>query len=32
LKIFWTPLALERLENIYEYISKDDSIAAKKNG
>ncbi len=23
-------MALERLENIYEYISKDDSISAKK--
>jgi len=29
-KIFWTPLAAERLENIFEYISKDDSIAAYK--
>jgi len=29
-KIFWSPLALERLENIFEYISKDDSIAAQK--
>ncbi|MEW6655027.1 MAG: type II toxin-antitoxin system RelE/ParE family toxin [Bacteroidota bacterium] len=30
MKIFWSPLALERLENIFEYISKDDSIAAQK--
>lgn len=30
MKIFWTPLAAERLENIFEYISKDDSIAAYK--
>jgi plasmid stabilization system protein ParE len=29
-KIFWTPLAAERLENIFEYISKDDNIAAYK--
>ncbi|MHB8904569.1 MAG: type II toxin-antitoxin system RelE/ParE family toxin [Melioribacteraceae bacterium] len=30
MKIFWSPLAVERLENIFEYISKDDSIAAQK--
>lgn len=30
MKIFWTPLAVERLENIFEYISKEDSIAAHK--
>jgi len=29
-KIFWSPLAVERLENIFEYISKDDSTAAQK--
>jgi plasmid stabilization system protein ParE len=29
-KIFWSPLAVERLENIFEYISKDDIIAAQK--
>jgi len=29
-KIFWTPLAVERLGNIFEYISKDDSVAAQK--
>jgi len=29
-KIFWTPLATERLENIFEYISKDDSTLAYK--
>ena len=30
MKIFWSPLAVERLENIFEYISNDDSIAAQK--
>ena len=30
MKIFWTPLATERLENIFEYISKDDITAAYK--
>lgn len=30
MKIFWSPLAAERLENIFEYISKDDSNAAQK--
>ncbi len=30
MKIFWSPLAVERLENIFEYISKDDSNAAQK--
>lgn len=30
MKIFWTPLAVERLENIFEFISKDDNIAAGK--
>jgi toxin ParE1/3/4 len=29
-KIFWSPLAVERLENIFEYISKDDRMAAKR--
>jgi plasmid stabilization system protein ParE len=29
-KIFWTPLAVERLENIFEFISKEDSIVAGK--
>jgi plasmid stabilization system protein ParE len=29
-KIFWSPLAVERLEDIFEYISKDDSSAASK--
>jgi len=29
-KIFWTPLAVERLEDIFEYISKDNRIAAQK--
>jgi plasmid stabilization system protein ParE len=30
LKIFWSPLAVDRLENIFEYISKDSNIAAHK--
>lgn len=30
MKIFWTPLAVERLEDIFEYISKDNRIAAQK--
>ncbi|MCX6151942.1 MAG: type II toxin-antitoxin system RelE/ParE family toxin [Ignavibacteriales bacterium] len=30
MKIFWAPLAVERLENIFEYISKDNSTAAYK--
>jgi len=30
LKIYWSPLAVERLENIFEYISKDDNVAAHK--
>ncbi len=30
MKIFWTPLAVERLENIFEFISKDDRVAANK--
>ncbi len=30
MKIFWSPLAVERLENIFEYISKEDSNAAQK--
>ena len=30
MKIFWSPLAVERLENIFEYVSKDDRIAAQK--
>ena len=30
MKIFWSPLSLERLENIFEYISKDDGDAAHK--
>jgi len=29
-KIFWTPLATERLENIFEYISKENGTAAYK--
>lgn len=30
MKIFWTPLATERLENIFDYISKDNSTTAYK--
>ena len=30
MKIFWTHLAEERLEKIFEYITKDDNIAAYK--
>jgi toxin ParE1/3/4 len=29
-KVFWSPLAVERLENIFEFISKDNSGAANK--
>jgi len=27
-RIFWSPLAVDRLENILEYISKEDEFAA----
>lgn len=30
MKIFWTPLAIERLENIFEYISKENIGAAAR--
>lgn len=30
MKIFWTPLAFERLEEIFEYISRDDLKEAQK--
>ena len=30
MKIFWPPLAVERLEDIFEYIAKDDTSAASK--
>ncbi len=30
MKIFWSPLAVERLEDIFEYIAQDDSTAASK--
>lgn len=30
MKIFWSPLAVDRLEDIFEYISKDNEVAAKK--
>ena len=30
MKIFWSPLAAERLENIYDYISVDNKAAAQK--
>jgi plasmid stabilization system protein ParE len=29
-KIVWSPLSFERLENIYEFISDKDPVAAKK--
>lgn len=29
-KIFWSPLAVKRLEDIFEYISKDNVTAAQK--
>lgn len=29
MKIVWSPLAVERLENIYEFISEKDTVAAK---
>ncbi len=29
MKIFWSPLAVERLEEIYEYIRKDNAPAAQ---
>jgi len=30
MKILWSPLSVERLEDIFEYISKDNSPAARK--
>lgn len=30
MKISWSPLAVERLEDIYEYIAKDNNSAAQK--
>ncbi|MCK9209957.1 MAG: type II toxin-antitoxin system RelE/ParE family toxin [Ignavibacteriaceae bacterium] len=30
MKIFWSPLAVERLEDIFEYISKDNRAVAQK--
>ncbi len=30
MKIFWSSLAVERLENIFEHIAKEDSSAASK--
>ena len=30
MKIFWSPLAVDRLEDIYEYISKENTSAAQK--
>jgi plasmid stabilization system protein ParE len=29
-KIVWSPISYERLENIYEFISDKDTVAAKK--
>ncbi|MDO8550628.1 MAG: type II toxin-antitoxin system RelE/ParE family toxin [Ignavibacteria bacterium] len=30
MKILWSPLAVERLENIFEYIAKENNSAAHK--
>ena len=30
MKIFWSPLAVERLEYIYDFISKENASAAQK--
>ena len=30
MRIYWSPLAFERLENIFEYISKEDIDSAQK--
>jgi len=30
MRIFWSPLAAERLEDIYEYISVDNKLVAQK--
>lgn len=30
MRIFWSPLAAKRLENIYDYISVDNKAAAQK--
>jgi toxin ParE1/3/4 len=30
MKISWSPIAAERLEDLYEYISVDNKLAAKK--
>ncbi len=30
MKIFWSPLAVERLDDIYDYITADKNDAAKK--
>jgi len=30
MKIFWSPLAVERLEDVYEYIAFDNKLAAQK--
>jgi plasmid stabilization system protein ParE len=30
LRIYWSPLAVDRLENIFEYISKEDNDATYK--
>ena len=30
MKIIWSPLAVERLENVYDYISRDNITAAEK--
>ena len=30
MKILWSPLSLDRLEDIFEYISNEDKVAAQK--
>lgn len=30
MKILWSPLAVERLEDIFEYISNENKVAARK--
>jgi len=30
MKIFWSPLAVERLEDVYEHIAFDNKLAAQK--
>lgn len=30
MKIFWSPLAADRVEYVFEYILKEDKVAAQK--